>query len=91
MEYSAAKDVDRSNIIPMLRRPRGIYYHEYFMLLGITEFTKAYLQVKDNTWPFISLVKLTQNTRLNDNEVLALLKIANSGFSFGKLRLQFWH
>ncbi len=24
------------------------YYHQYFMLLGITEFTKAYLQVKDN-------------------------------------------
>ena len=23
------------------------YYHQYFMLLGITEFTRAYLQVKD--------------------------------------------
>ena len=29
------------------------YYHQYFMLLGITEFTKAYLQVKDNPWPFV--------------------------------------
>src|SRR5918995_5102133 len=36
------------------------YYHQYFMLLGITEFTKAYLQVKDILWPFINLVKLTQ-------------------------------
>src|ERR687897_3507919 len=29
------------------------YPQEYFMLLGITEFTKTYLQVKDNPWPFI--------------------------------------
>jgi hypothetical protein len=47
------------------------------MLLGITEFTKAYLQVKDNPWPFINLVNLTQNSGISDNEVLALLKIAN--------------
>ena len=37
------------------------YYHQYFMLLGITEFTRAYLQVKDNPWPFVDLVKLAQN------------------------------
>ena len=53
------------------------YYHEYFMLLGITEFTKTYLQVKDNPWPFINLVKLTQNARMGDGEVVELLKIAN--------------
>ena len=53
------------------------YYHQYFMLLGITEFTKAYLQVKDNPWPFINLVKLTQNSRMKDGEVVELLKIAN--------------
>ena len=29
-------------------------HQEYFMLLGITEFTKAYLQVKDNPWPFVN-------------------------------------
>lgn len=46
------------------------------MLLGITEFTKAYLQVKDNPWPFIDLVKLTQNSRMKDGEVVELLKIA---------------
>ena len=28
------------------------YYHEYFMLLNITEFTKVYLQIKNNPWPF---------------------------------------
>ena len=53
------------------------YYHQYFMLLGITEFTKAYLQVKDNPWPFIDLVKLSQNSRMKDGEVVELLKIAN--------------
>ena len=53
------------------------YYHQYFMLLGITEFTKAYLQVKDNPWPFVDLVKLTQNSRMKDGEVVELLKIAN--------------
>ena len=52
-------------------------YHQYFMLLGITEFTKAYLQVKDNPWPFVDLVKLTQNSRMKDGEVVELLKIAN--------------
>jgi hypothetical protein len=53
------------------------YYREYFILLGITEFTGAYIQVKDNPWPFINLVKLTQNSGISDNEVLTLLKIAN--------------
>jgi hypothetical protein len=53
------------------------YYHEYFMLLGITEFTRAYIQVKDDPWPFINLVKLTQKSGISDNEVLTLLKIAN--------------
>src|SRR5918994_7624018 len=53
------------------------YYHEYFMLLGITEFTKAYLQVKDNPWPFINLVNLVQKARIGEGEVVELLKISN--------------
>ena len=53
------------------------YHHQYFMLLGITEFTKAYLQVKDNPWPFVNLVKLVQNSGITDGEVVELLKIAN--------------
>src|ERR687891_1021897 len=58
-------------IAPNLEAEKAInYYHEYFMLLGITEFTKAYLQVKDNPWPFINLVKLTQNARMGDGEVV---------------------
>ena len=53
------------------------YYHQYFMLLGITEFTKAYLQVKDILWSFISLVHLFQKSRIGEGEVVELLKIAN--------------
>jgi predicted transcriptional regulator len=53
------------------------YYHEYFMLLNITEFTKIYLQIKDNPWPFVNLVKLTQNSGMRDGEVVELLKIAS--------------
>ena len=46
-------------------------------LLGITEFTKAYLQVKDNPWPYVNLVKLAQNSGMGDGEVVETLKIAN--------------
>ena len=53
------------------------YHQEYFMLLGCTEFTKVYLQIKDNPWPFVNLVKLAQNSRIRDGEVVELLKIAN--------------
>jgi hypothetical protein len=53
------------------------YYHDYFKLLCITEFTRVYLQIKDNPWPFVDLVKLVQNARMSDAEVVELLKIAN--------------
>ena len=53
------------------------YYHEYFMLLNITEFTKVYLQIKDNPWSFVNLFKLAQNSGMKDVEVMELLKIAN--------------
>ena len=53
------------------------YYHQYLMLLGITEFTKAYLQVKDIIWSFVNLVKLVQNSGISDREVVELLRIAN--------------
>jgi hypothetical protein len=53
------------------------YYHEFFRLLGITEFTTVYIQIKDNPWPFVNLVKLIQNSGMSDVEVVELLKIAN--------------
>jgi predicted transcriptional regulator len=52
------------------------YHHEYFMLLGCTEFTKVYLQIKDNPWPYVNVVKLAQNSGISDDEVLELLNIA---------------
>jgi hypothetical protein len=53
------------------------YYHDYFKLLCITEFTRVYLQIKDNPWPFVDLVKLVQNSGMSDREVIELLRIAN--------------
>ena len=53
------------------------YHQEYIMLLGLTEFTKIYIQIKDNPWPYVNLVQLTQNARMGDGEVVELLKIAN--------------
>ena len=61
-----------------LKTEEAIRYHqEYFMLLGLTEFTKIYIQIKDNPWPYVNLTKLVQNARLGDGEVLEVLKIAN--------------
>ena len=53
------------------------YYHDYFILLNINEFTKVYLQIKDNPWPFVNLFKLAQNSRMGESEAVELLKIAN--------------
>jgi transposase-like protein len=53
------------------------YHQEYYMLLGCTEFTRVYLQIKDNPWPYVNLVKLVQNAGLGDGEVVELLRIAN--------------
>ena len=53
------------------------YYHQYLMLLGITEFTRAYLQVKNILWSFVNLAKLVQNAKIGEGEIVELLKIAN--------------
>ena len=52
------------------------YHHEYFMLLGCTEFTKVYLQIKHNPWPYVNLVNLAQNFGISSDEVLELLNIS---------------
>jgi hypothetical protein len=44
------------------------YYHDYFKLLGITEFTRVYLLVKDNPMAFVNLFELCQNS--NTTEIL---------------------
>src|ERR671919_2916693 len=72
-----------------LKTEEAIRYHqEYFMLLGLTEFTKLYIQIKDkNPWAFVSLVNLVQNARMGDAEVAELLKIANGYLPRVKLEL----
>jgi predicted transcriptional regulator len=52
------------------------YHQEYYMLLGCYEFTKVYLQIKDNPWAYVNLVKLAQNSGISDGEVIELLEIA---------------
>jgi hypothetical protein len=47
------------------------------MLLGCTEFTRIYLHIKDNPWPYVNLIRLVQNAGMGDVEVKELLKIAN--------------
>ena len=47
------------------------------MLLGCTEFTKVYPQIKDNPWPYVNLVNLVKKLGIGDGEVVELLKIAN--------------
>jgi hypothetical protein len=63
------------------------YYHQYFMLLGITEFTKVYLQIKDSIWQFVNLAKLLRNTGIGDDEIIELLRIA-SGY-LPRVRLEY--
>jgi hypothetical protein len=63
------------------------YYHQYFMLLGITEFTRVYLHIKDSIWQFVNLVKLLQNTGIGDDEIIELLRIANG--SLPRVRLEY--
>jgi hypothetical protein len=63
------------------------YRQEYFMSLGCTEFTKLYLRIKDDPWPFVNLVKLALEAGMNEVQVLELLKIANG--SLPSVRLEY--
>jgi len=61
-----------------LEAEEAIQYHQqYYMLLGCTEFTKVYLQIKNNPWPYVNLANLVHNATMGDSEVAELLKIAN--------------
>jgi len=63
------------------------YHQEYYMLLGCTQFTRVYLQIKDNPWPYVNLANLVHNSRMGDGEVVELLKIA-SGY-LPRVRLEY--
>ena len=84
--YSQDKTPLEMAIILGLKSEEALRYHrEYFMLLGCTEFTKVYLQIKDNPWAYVNLVKLALNSGMNDSEVVGLLKIANGDLPRVKL------
>ena len=69
------------------------YHHQYYMLLGCTEFTKVYLQIKDNPWAYVNLVQLIQNAGMGNGEVEELLKIAKGhlprvGLEYDRLKAE---
>jgi hypothetical protein len=53
-------------------------HQQYFMLLGCTEFTRVYQEIKDDPWPFVKLVKVVQDEGISEDQVVQLLKIANN-------------
>jgi hypothetical protein len=76
--YSQQKTPLQVAIILGLKSEDSIRYHqEYFKLLGLTEFTNVYIQIKNNPWKYVNLVKLTLNSGMGDSEIVELLKIAN--------------
>jgi len=76
--FSEGKSPLQVAIALNLEAEKSIQYHQqYFMLLGCTEFTKVYLQIKDDPWPYVNLVRMVQNSGMGDREVIELLKIAN--------------
>jgi lambda repressor-like predicted transcriptional regulator/uncharacterized protein YdcH (DUF465 family) len=86
--YSQQKSPLQVAIALGLKAEDAIQYHqEYFMLLGCTEFTRVYPQIKDNPWPYVNLVKLAQDVGMSDNEVLELFRIANKDLR--RVRLEF--
>jgi predicted transcriptional regulator len=61
-----------------LEADEAIRLHQlYFKLLGCTEFTRVYQEIKDDPWPFVNLVKLAQDEGIREDQVVQLLKIAN--------------
>ncbi|MGA7370218.1 MAG: hypothetical protein WBX01_13910 [Nitrososphaeraceae archaeon] len=76
--FSGGKTPLQVTIALNLEAEKAIQYHqEYYMLLGCTEFTKVYFQIKDNPWPYVNLAHLIHNSRMGDEEVVELLEIAN--------------
>jgi predicted transcriptional regulator len=86
--YSQQKSPLQVAIALGLKAEDAIRYHqEFYMLLGCTEFTKLYLRIKDDPWPFVNLVKLALDAGMDEVQVLELLKIANS--SLPNVRLEY--
>src|ERR687892_1699281 len=86
--FSGGKTLLEVAITLNLEAKEAIRYHqEYLMLLGCTEFTRIYIQIKDTPWPYVNLTKLVQNARMGDAEVVELLKVANGHLP--RIRLEY--
>jgi predicted transcriptional regulator len=61
-----------------LEADEAIRLHQlYFKLLGCTEFTRVYQEIKDNPWLYVNLVKLAQDEGISEDQIIKLLEIAN--------------
>lgn len=86
--YSQQKSPLQVAIALGLKAEEALRYHqEFYMLIGCTEFTKLYLKIKDDPWPFVNLVKLVLDAGMNEVQVLELLRIANG--SLPSIRLEY--
>jgi hypothetical protein len=75
--FSEGKTPLQVAIMLNLEAEKAIQYHQqYYMLLGCTEFTRVYLQIKDNPWPYVNFVKLSHNSGISDDEVIGILNLA---------------
>jgi hypothetical protein len=52
-------------------------HQEYFKLLGCTEFTRIFLEIKDDPWPFVNLVWQVKEAQISAEQVIKLLNLAN--------------
>jgi hypothetical protein len=76
--YSQQKTPLEVAIALNLEADEAIRLHqEYFKLLGCNEFTIVYLEIKDDPWPFVKLVKLVKDAGMSDDQVINLLQIVN--------------
>ena len=69
LEVAITLDLDADEAIHL--------HQQYFKLLGCNEFTRVYLEIKDDPWAFVNLVKLVQKGGISEDQVNKLLEIAN--------------
>jgi predicted transcriptional regulator len=77
--FSEGKNPLEVSIKLNLEAGKAIDLHQqYFMLIGCNEFTKIYLHIKDNPWPFVNLFKLANEKQMGAEHIKKLLDIANN-------------
>jgi hypothetical protein len=65
-------------IILGLEADEAIRLHRsYYTLLGCTEFTRVYPEIKDDPWVYVNLINAAKNERMGTDQIVTLLKLAN--------------